>query len=454
MVTENHYRWDFIGLSTDDKPTPATSERVVDGSTYYTSDDSKLYVFCKDQWYEKIPIGGGGGGDEKPLKDINFYDYDGTIVESWTLEELADKTELPENPEHEGLTAEGWNWSLADLKTNNLPQDVGQIYRPTDGKTHLIIDNTDGYLNPILGLGVNGTATINWGDNTTPTVLTGNNIDTMQDASHTYASAGTYDVSIELAEGTTGKIRGDQTYPCQLWKGSEGQPTFSKLNYQYSNQVKEVYIGSGWSKLWLTNTIGLKLVTLPKSLTFLSNDMLGSNSNLTHVNIPDTITTTNQGTRLLYGCRKLKSVSFPNIALTVENVLNNCTSIKRVTLPRKMTYVPGGFFYGCLSLQDVVLHEGITGLRSTSFSGCSELQKIKAPSTVTRLYSQTFYNTGMLIEVDLSSPSSVVEGNATMFGTFNATTFAGFKILVPESLEDDYKADSVWSTYADYIVGV
>ena len=60
MVTENHYRWDFIGLSTDDKPTPATSPKVVDGSTFYCSDTSKLYVFCKTQWYERKPLGAEG----------------------------------------------------------------------------------------------------------------------------------------------------------------------------------------------------------------------------------------------------------------------------------------------------------------------------------------------------------------------------------------------------------
>ena len=59
MVAQ-HYRWDFIGLSTDQKPTPATSEKVVDGSTFYCSDNSKLYVYCKDQWYEKTATGGGG----------------------------------------------------------------------------------------------------------------------------------------------------------------------------------------------------------------------------------------------------------------------------------------------------------------------------------------------------------------------------------------------------------
>ena len=59
-MVEQHYRWDFIGLSTDVKPTPATSEKVVNGSTFYCSDNSKLYVWYKTQWYEKTATGGGG----------------------------------------------------------------------------------------------------------------------------------------------------------------------------------------------------------------------------------------------------------------------------------------------------------------------------------------------------------------------------------------------------------
>lgn len=61
MVSQK-YRWDFIGLSTDEKPTPETSEKVVNGSTFYCSDNSKLYVFCDGTWYERKPLGGGGGG--------------------------------------------------------------------------------------------------------------------------------------------------------------------------------------------------------------------------------------------------------------------------------------------------------------------------------------------------------------------------------------------------------
>lgn len=81
MVTNNHYRWDFIGLSTDEKPTPATSPKVTDGSTFYCSDTSKLYVYCKDNWYERLPLGGGGGGGDYTFETFTFTLVDGTEVE-------------------------------------------------------------------------------------------------------------------------------------------------------------------------------------------------------------------------------------------------------------------------------------------------------------------------------------------------------------------------------------
>lgn len=53
MTTQFNTRWDFIGLSSDVKPTPSTSDKVVDGSTYFEADTSKLYFWVNGQWYNK-----------------------------------------------------------------------------------------------------------------------------------------------------------------------------------------------------------------------------------------------------------------------------------------------------------------------------------------------------------------------------------------------------------------
>ena len=52
MDTQQKTRWDFIGLSTDSKPT-SDNPKVTDGSTFFEVDTSKLYFWTKDRWYNK-----------------------------------------------------------------------------------------------------------------------------------------------------------------------------------------------------------------------------------------------------------------------------------------------------------------------------------------------------------------------------------------------------------------
>ena len=52
MDIQINTRWDFIGLSSESKPT-ADNSKVCDGSTFYEADTSKLYFWTKDRWYRK-----------------------------------------------------------------------------------------------------------------------------------------------------------------------------------------------------------------------------------------------------------------------------------------------------------------------------------------------------------------------------------------------------------------
>ena len=74
-MVAHHYRWDFIGLSTDEKPT-ADDEKVTDGSTFYESDTSKYYIWYDDQWYEKVA--NGGGQVEPTTSEVTITEYDNT----------------------------------------------------------------------------------------------------------------------------------------------------------------------------------------------------------------------------------------------------------------------------------------------------------------------------------------------------------------------------------------
>lgn len=87
------------------------------------------------------------GGVTKPESGVIFIDYDGTLVDAWESTDVADKTALPDNPSHSGLAAQGWNWSLADIKSyiNSYPKaivNVGQMYETASGLTEIDVTIT------------------------------------------------------------------------------------------------------------------------------------------------------------------------------------------------------------------------------------------------------------------------------------------------------------------------
>lgn len=131
MVTENHYRWDFIGLSTDQKP-GSDNPKVTDGSTFYCSDNSKLYVWYNDQWYEKTATGGGGttytAGDGIDITEDTISVDTETIQEKLTAGtgiDITDNTISATGGEviHQ-LTADDYNWNTL---TNSAEEPYNSV---------------------------------------------------------------------------------------------------------------------------------------------------------------------------------------------------------------------------------------------------------------------------------------------------------------------------------------
>lgn len=90
-----------------------------------------------------IPTGGGSSAD--PENMVKFYDYDGTLLHSYTVEEAQSLTEMPSLPSHEGLSAQGWNYTLAQMKSNLSTGacNIGCMYTTSDGKTRITLTIQD-----------------------------------------------------------------------------------------------------------------------------------------------------------------------------------------------------------------------------------------------------------------------------------------------------------------------
>ena len=349
-------------------------------------------------------IQAGGSAPGTP-GDITFYDYDGTIVTSWTLEELATKTALPDYPSHNGLTCQGWNWSLAGLKTTNRKMNVGAMYITDDGKTRIYIRLEEGRTSPMLGVCPNGTVTVDWGDGTTPDTLTGTDVTTVKwTPNHAYAVPGEYVIKLTV-DGTMG-FYGEfsLTSASAILRYSSSD---DNRNYVYRSSVQKIEIGNG--------------------ITSIDGSSFYSCYSLTSITIPDSVT---------------------NIG---DSIFNSCYSLASITIPNGITSVGDSAFKNCRSLASITIPNGITSVGDSIFNTCYSLASITIPNGITSIGDSAFKNCRGVVFYDFTACTTV----PTLAST---TAFTGIpadcKIRVPAALVNAWKAATNWSTYADHIVGV
>ena len=82
----------------------------------------------------------------------------------------------------------------------------------------------------------------------------------------------------------------------------------------------------------------------------------------------------------------------PN-ASTLTYIGNN--TLKKVTLPQKMTEVPYGCFQNSTSLTSVTLPSSATTICAQAFYGCTALESVELPEGVTTVKTEAFYGSGI-----------------------------------------------------------
>ena len=371
----------------------------------------------------------GGGTTPGAPGDITFYDYDGTIVTSWTLAELATKTALPDYPSHEGLICQGWNWSLVDLKTTNRKMNVGAMYITDDGKTRIYIRLEEGRTSPMLGVCPNGTVTVDWGDGTTPDTLTGTSTTTIKwTPNHAYAAPGEYVIKLTV-DGTMGFYGSSSVNQYSaILRYSSGSDTRNRV---YQGSVKKMELGNG--------------------VTSIGNRAFVACASLTSITIPDSVTT--MSGYLFNNCYSLASITIPKsagITFIGGSIFLNCYSLASIAIPDGVTSIYNDAFANCYSLASIAIPDGVTSIYSMTFSNCYSLASITIPDGVTSIGDNVFLYCSGVAFYDFTALHAVPTLGANVFPNLSADC----QIRVPASLVGAWKAATNWSTYADHIVGV
>ena len=65
--------------------------------------------------------------------------------------------------------------------------------------------------------------------------------------------------------------------------------------------------------------------------------------------------------------------------------MQNCTSLKNITLSPNLDEIGENMFLNCSSLSEIQIPEGLVWVRSHAFENCSALKTLDLPESVTRL---------------------------------------------------------------------
>ena len=402
----------------DDAPTQPTliTKSITANGTYNASSDSA-------DGYSSVTVnvsGGGGGGD---MSDpVRFFDYDGTLVASYT----AVPASLPSVPTHTGLTNGTWNYTLAQVTTQFNAMgtcDVGANYDTVSSATEIDIVLQEGRLHPYLSLAVNGTVSIDWGDNSTPDTSTGTSLATRKnDIHHEYSQPGSYTIKISKTNGTGYALNCSSTYSL-LNKNS----STLNANRVYSNAVKSVRVGDYCTigQYAFAYCQSLESVSFPSSIASLGDYMFSTCYSLTSVSLPSSVTSIG------------------------SNAFGNGYALSTASIPSGVTSIGNGMFSYCYSIQSVSIPSGISTIGNNMFNNCTTLASLYIPSSVTSIGNSAFYNCYGMKEYHFTRTDSVPTLGTTAFTNIQSDCI----IYVPSSKLNDYKTAENWSAYASYMVG-
>lgn len=133
----------------------------------------------------------------------------------------------------------------------------------------------------------------------------------------------------------------------------------------------------------------LTTISLPTSVTSIGEGAFTDCYGLTSISLPSSITEINA--YLFQGCKKLNNVSIPSSVTTIGmQAFLCCTGLTSITIPSSVTTIEMQAFEGCTGLTSITILKSITSLGFMVFAGCNNLKSIKVYSKIPLAYDFTY----------------------------------------------------------------
>lgn len=431
---------------------PSGTLEIVENGEYDVADKAGVIV--------SVASGGTAAVEEK---DVNFYDYDGTLLYSYTLDEIQNLTELPPVPDyHAELVPYGWNWSLATLKAEKYPIDVGAMYDTNDSKAHLHI-TIDEYVSKLLSItlhavGSTTTAYIDWGDGSVETI----SLTTTSTAfSHSYDNHGDYVI----------KVWGNEMVYLGYYSGSTNIFGDSTTYSPNCTLLRKVFSGTkcGAGRYAFGYCSALEYATLNPTWG-VSYGMFAQSDNLVccHMASQGNV----NGYYIFQHCNSLRIATVSENTLYIQTgFIRDCASLKRIR-PKRSAYISEGYncyqaytiqemrgrlssgntaaFQSCYCLRKFEIYETSPAIPQACFNSCYVLQSLDIPASVTSIGAQAFQNCHSMRKIRFNSTTPPTVANSNAFTSIPTDCI----VEVPAGTLATYQAATNYSTISAQMVEV
>lgn len=368
-------------------------------------------------------------------KDVNFYDYDGTVLYAFSKQEALNLEALPALPTREGLIAQEWNWDLADIKdyvTEYGACDIGANYTTDDGATRLYL-HIENENELVLTLNVviltSGTLTVEHEN----VVLASSSQGGKNALSFTIPTptAFPYDTFISV------KISGNGTY--RFGGNNASYTVLSDRQYL----LTKVETGDNLEQLShysFNKAVNLKSISISSNIKNALGIYAFSQSGLKHFNFSKQITNTSDYAFL--NDFNLKSISAAKgTNLTGSAGITN-TGIVKLVVPKKVSTTSN-----CIFLKKIILSRSQIAIDNSAFTSTVSLVELMLPSSVTSIGNNAFQGSAIRV-LDLTAytdPTAIPTLGSSVF--YNVPS--GFIILVKnQEMYDAFTTATNWSSYA------
>lgn len=399
----------------------------------------------------------GGSVEEK---DVNFYDYDGTLLHSYTKAEFLALTEMPENPTHTGLTAKGWNWTLQEAQTYVTTYgvcDIGEMYDTDDESTRVYItvtSETQSIRLTLSSISGNSTGVVNWGDNSSDNI----SISMSREGSliHTYNNVGDYVIKINRTGGSSDgyfHIPGNANSPFNSYfitdPNTASYSTQSDTNYKFWNIVNKVEVGKQMTIRGFAYCYNLKYILISYSYPYqtIYENTFYRTTNLKHITIPTSVKRLcNQSTSGLAESSGIDTISLPSTLTYINRSgFNSNYKLKHVTIPSSVDAQTGGSFSGCYSLKYATQPQ-YTATNVTSYNSNAQLKEASISSNATSIGSNTFTGCYSLNKLTFKPTTPPTVSNSNTFTSIPTNCI----IYVPALISNLYMTASNYPNPTKY----